>query len=126
MAEATAKKGTASLWQLTRGQRGMFLAALGALFVGTLLMYVAPQIVRISIDGILDSSKRAQQPPFVRSILTSIGADAHPHRALMLAACVIFALTSLGGVFMYLRDRWSSYASEQIARNLRMRLYDHL
>src|SRR5688572_28734963 len=121
------RNSTRALWRLTRGQRGRFAAALLALAIGATFMYVAPQIVWIAIDGILD--KRPQRDPLpgwaVRA-LALVDAANHPTRALILAGCAVLAATLIGGAFMYLRGRWAARASESIARSLRMRLYDHL
>jgi ATP-binding cassette subfamily B protein len=124
MSETKQKSQRSSLWQLTAGQRARFLAALVALFIGTALLYLPPQIVRAAIDGILD--RGVAQPRIVVNALSAIDATSHPQRALVIAALAVFLSTALGGVFMYLRGRWSTYASEQITRTLRMRLYDHL
>ncbi|WP_428938742.1 ABC transporter ATP-binding protein [Fontivita pretiosa] len=118
-------RNTRALWQLSRGQRGRFLAALVALAAGTLLMYAAPQIVRIAIDGILDN-KAHELPGWAARLLVVIDAAAHPHRALLLAGAAIVLVTTIGGVFMYLKGRWAAVASETIIRSLRTRLYDHL
>jgi ATP-binding cassette subfamily B protein len=119
-----AKKAGASLWRLTRGQRLRFFFALVTLLAGTLLLYLAPQIVRFAIDGILDQSARV--PRWVMSILAALDARAKPIRALILAGCAVLAVTLVAGVFMYFRGRWAAFAAESIARSLRMRLYDHL
>jgi ATP-binding cassette subfamily B protein len=117
------KKGLA-LWRLTRGQRGRFLLALVTLGIGTLLMYLAPQIIRIAIDGML-------RPPSERSAsagraLSFVDAANHPIRALILAGGAIVLVTLVAGVFMYLKGRWTAQAAESIARSLRMRLYNQL
>ena len=52
-----------ALWDLTRGQRSRFLAALVALAIGTLFLYVAPQIVRLAIDGVLAPEAERRHVP---------------------------------------------------------------
>jgi len=121
----TVTRNTRALWQLSRGQRGRFLAALVALAAGTLLMYVAPQIVRIAIDGVLDNQAH-ELPAWAARVLIAIDAAGHPHRALLLAGAAIILITATGGAFMYLKGRWAAIASETIIRSLRTRLYDHL
>lgn len=117
-----------ALWNLTRGQRSRFLLAILALAVGSFLMYVGPQIVRVAIDGIIVSSTEQQHalPGWASGALTSLDATNHPIRALIVAACAVVVATLVGGAFMYLKGRWAAQASESIARSLRMRLYDHL
>ncbi len=53
------------------------------------------------------------------------GAD-HLAANLWLAALTMLGLTAAAGVFTFLKVRWSAGASEQIARNVRNQLYDHL
>lgn len=112
------------LWRLTKGQRGKFSLALIVMGIGTLMLYVSPQIVRFAIDGVLDAQGRV--PSISQSILDAIDARAYPMRALIFAGIAVVAVTGVGGVFMYLKGRWTSQASESIARTLRMRLYDQL
>jgi ATP-binding cassette subfamily B protein len=132
MSDQTKSKGgssissTKALWRLTRGQRARFLAALVALTFGASLMYVGPQVVRFAIDGILERRADHPIPEWVDRTLTAIDAQGHPTRALILAGCAVLAATLIGGIFMYLRGRFAARASESIARDLRMRLYDHL
>jgi len=53
------------------------------------------------------------------------GADHLAHN-LWLAALAMFVLTAAAGFFTFFKVRWSAGASEEIARNLRNNLYDHL
>jgi ATP-binding cassette subfamily B protein len=112
------------LWRLSDGQRGRFALALIAMGIGTLLMYVGPQIVRFAIDGVLDPAGKV--PSFSRGILDAIDARNHPIRTLIVAGVAVVLVTLIGGAFMYLKGRWTSQASESVARALRMRLYDQL
>ena len=45
---------------------------------------------------------------------------------LLLSAVLAVAVTGMGGVFQYVRGRWSAIASEAIVRRLRETLYRHL
>src|SRR5947209_8742331 len=122
-----AKKNHRALWDLTRGQRGRFGLALLALALASLLMYVGPQIVRLAIDGILDHTKDpATLPRWIVRSAAALGAADHPRRALIICGCGVIVATLLAGIFMYLRSRLAARASESIARDLRMRLFDHL
>src|SRR3954449_5526359 len=122
--QASKLKKAAALWQLTRGQRHRFAYALGALLIGTLLLYLPPQIVRVAIDAILD--KGVAQSHWMMRLLDAIDASGHPRRALILAAIAVVIITAGGSTFTYFRGRFATLGSESIARSLRMRLYDHL
>src|SRR3954469_6811794 len=122
-----ATKNHRALWDLTRGQRGRFVSAMLALAVGSLLLYVGPQIVRVAIDGILDhTNDPATLPRWIVRCAAALGAADHPQRALILCGCGVIVATLFAGIFMYLRSRLAAQASESIARDLRLRLYDHL
>src|SRR5687768_15020733 len=118
---------TRALWNLTRGQRRRFAMAGVALVIGTVFMFVGPQIVRFAIDAFLDRSKPAGQlPDWMARGQAMLDATARPYRALFLAALGVFIASLISGAFMYLKGRFAAQASESIARSLRMRLYDHL
>ena len=117
-------KKIAALWELSFGQRSRFAAALAALLVGTVLLYLPPQIVRLSIDAVLD--KTSVQSSWMTRLLNTVDAWNHPQRALIFAGLAVVAITIFGSCFTYFRGRWTTFAAESIARSLRMRLYDHL
>ena len=94
-----------TLWQWMAGQRLRYACAIVALCIGTLLLYLSPLMIRAGIDSLAEQ-----------------GAT----RVLALAGAGVILVTGPGGVFTYLRGRWSAIAAERIARRLRDRLYDHL
>jgi len=114
----------ATLWRLTRGQRRRYALAVAAMGAGILLLYLSPQIVRESIDGIIDAAPGGRGSFILRAI-RRLGGNS-TGRALWIAGGCIVAATLFSGVFTYLRGRWAALASESIARQLRERLYDHL
>jgi ATP-binding cassette subfamily B protein len=98
------------LWRLTKGQRPLYAASIAVMGIGILLLYLSPQIVRETIDGVIKPKT----------------ADGDIGPTLALAGLAVIAVTLLSGFFTYLKGRWSAFASESIARTLRERLYDHL
>src|SRR5688500_14709812 len=122
--KTTAKLGKpSSLWHLTRGQRLRYLAAPVAMCIGIAILYLSPLIVRATIDGLIGGQPvDATQRLFVNSI-RSIATD---RLALLVAGLSIIAVTFIAGAFTYLKGKWAAIASEQITRQLRNRLYDHL
>ena len=113
-----------TLWQLTRGQRLRYVAAVAAMALGIGLLYLSPQIVRASIDGIIERKPTGRLGGLF--VIINRLAGQHPHRALLIAGMLVVAVTALSGLFTYLRGRWAALASESIARQLRERLYDQL
>jgi len=94
-----------TLWELTRGQRLLYGAAIAAMAVGYVFLNAVPLVIRDAVDKIEAGT---------------------PAERLWLAAVLIVGLTAVGCVFVYLRARWAAIASEGIVRRLRDRLYAHL
>src|SRR5687767_4583492 len=116
-----------TLWNLMEGQRLLYSAAVAALLVGVIFLYVPPLIVRASIDTLLTPNAPTNTPinALVLSILRAISGTSLT--ANLIASCVLILLdTALSGAFMYLKGRWAAFACESIAKRLRERLYDHL
>jgi ATP-binding cassette subfamily B protein len=115
---------TQTLWRWTAGQRPRYLSAIAAMAVGIALLYLSPQIISVTIDGVIDHKPAAQSGLILRAIRYLSGnADSH---ALWVAGALVVLVTAISGVFTYFKGRWAAFASESIARSLRERLYDHL
>jgi ATP-binding cassette subfamily B protein len=96
-----------TLWGLTAGERGRYLAAVVALGLGSAALFGVPLVARDVIDT-----------------LEREGALAPAHAAT--AAALVVGLTAVAGLFQALRGRWAAQASEGIVRRLRERLFAHL
>jgi len=120
------KSKISTLWELMRGQRPRYGAAVLAMGAGTALLYLGPLVVRAVIDGIIRGDRTAAGSRRVLVLIEAMGGQGSTSRALWIAAVCLVGLTAMAGVFTHLRGRWSAIASETIARRLRNRLYDHL
>jgi ATP-binding cassette subfamily B protein len=98
-------KSANTLWELTRGQRLRYGAAIAAMAVSYILLNAVPLVIRAAVDRV------------------EAGTSAN---RLWLAAALVLGLTAAGCVFVYLRARWAAIASEGIVRRLRDRLLAHL
>lgn len=96
-----------SLFELTRGHRLRYSAAILAMAVGTLFLLNVPNILRGTLDAL-----RQDRATYVGTLLSG--------------AAWIIGLNVLAGVFTYLRAKWAAEASEGIAQQLRHRLYAHI
>jgi len=96
-----------TLWALTSGQRGRYVAAIAAMAVGTVFLLLVPSIIQRTLDALM-------------------AGDADAAGILIPAALGIVAFNAIHGFFTYLRGRWAAQASEGIIANLRHRLYAHL
>jgi ATP-binding cassette subfamily B protein len=95
-----------ALWDLTRGHRGRYAAAIGALFAGVGIGMTVPLAVRRAIDDVVLGSAPTQQLP-------------------AMAALIVF-LTVLSAAAIYAKGRWAAEAAHGISRRVREHLFDHL
>ncbi|MCK5557753.1 MAG: ABC transporter ATP-binding protein, partial [Candidatus Hydrogenedentes bacterium] len=114
-----------SLWQLLRGNRLRYGAAIVSTIIATLFMFVLPRVFQGAIDFAIDG-KELDSPLFVRHLVAWIGPQDYWARNLWIITVSILALTCLSGVFTYLHGWLAASASESAAKSLRERLYDHL
>ena len=96
-----------------------------AMAVTNVFMFAAPLIGKYAIDVAHSRDLAAGIPALVALIERFDAQSPHiAHLALCAAASVL--LTAVGGVFLYLRGRWTAIASEAICRRLREELYRRL
>lgn len=112
------------LWQQMSGYRGLYLAAILAMFTQTLISFVTPLLASATIDYALSFEPREGSLP--AQIVGYMGGAEFVRNNLWVPALLMLAFTVLAGVFNYLKGRWAAKASEGIARRLKDRLYDHL
>jgi ATP-binding cassette, subfamily B, bacterial len=103
-----------TFWRFMKGQRLRYVAAIGAMFVAMLVLAERPVVFKVAIDHIIEG-KPAEG--FWAWFLTD---------NLWMAASAVVVVTTVSGLFMYLKGRWAGIASEAVARDLRNGLYDHI
>ncbi|NQU75086.1 MAG: ABC transporter ATP-binding protein, partial [Planctomycetes bacterium] len=114
-----------TLWQLMRGQRLRYGAAVGAMVLSTFFMYLHPLVARGVIDYVIEG-KELQAPTFLRQAVEKLGGRTVLGQNLWIAAIAVVLVTAIAGYFAYLKGRWSAMASESLCMRLRDRLYEHL
>lgn len=114
-----------ALWQITRGERLRYLAAIGALVVASSFLYLVPLVVKITLDSII-STEPIAVTGLISGAFELLGGYEFLRRNLWVPGLVIAAFAALASCFTYLRGRWSARASEEITHKLRNKLYDHL
>jgi ATP-binding cassette subfamily B protein len=103
-----------------------YLGSVGAMAINVCVSLVTPLVLAESIDAVIGQKRPLQLPAPILTWVESMGGRDFLVRNLWLMAGSLLALYLIGGLFQYLRGRWSAEASEDIAKNLRDRLYDHL
>ena len=113
------------LWAITQGQRLRYGSAMLAMAATNVFMFAAPLIGKYAIDVVHSRDVAAGIPALVA--LTERFDTQSPHIThLALCAVASVVLTAAGGVFLYLRGRWTAIASEAICRRLREELFRRL
>ncbi|HRP04307.1 MAG TPA: ABC transporter ATP-binding protein, partial [Opitutaceae bacterium] len=111
---------------LMQGQRLNYGIALLGLVSATAANYLVPLVGAATIDHAIGSKEPTQSSLLVRIVLDSIGGADSLRAHLWLAPVFMVLLTALGGVGSYLKGRFTSLASDGIARRLKDDLYDHI
>jgi ATP-binding cassette subfamily B protein len=113
------------LWQLMEGHRLLYLAAVGALLLSVIFSYIVPLVGRTIIDLVL-SDKTEGSEALTGYLLQLMGGSAYLKENLWIGAIAITLFAACGGIFSYFKGKWSAMASDDIAFQLKNRLYDHL
>jgi ATP-binding cassette, subfamily B, bacterial len=113
------------IWRLMEGQRLRYGMAIGALVLGSAILYLVPLVPQVVLDGIL-ATDPTKASPFVGRVVAEAGGREFLRAHLWLAGLAVLILTAASGLLTYLRGRWSTLASEAIARSLRLKLYERL
>ncbi len=115
----------ALIWRLMEGQRLRYGMAIGALVLGSGILYLVPLVPQVVLDGVL-AADPTKASPFVGRTMAWAGGREFLREHLWLAGLAVLLLTAGSGLLTYLRGRWSTLASEAIARSLRLKLYERL
>ena len=113
------------IWQITRGQRGLYLAAMLALIAASVFLYLVPLMPELAIDGLIgEETDRASAISLW--LIEQAGGKEFLSQRLWLVALAMILLAAIAGLFTYLRGRWTAIASERIVLQVRNDLFDQL
>lgn len=107
------------LWKYMANNRLLYLGAILSVGLASLAAISAPLVIRITIDNVIGDEPLVA-PLLVRSFVENIG------QALWVPGIVLIVITTFRGLFLFLRGRLSAQASENIAKNIRDRIYNHI
>lgn len=117
--------GLKKLFKLIKGNRLLYLMAVLSIAAATFLAMIGPKIIGITIDSII-GNKPLDAPKIVIDFIEYIGGKSVISRNIWICSLCLVSVMAVRGIFLYLRGRLSAQASENIARNIRVKLYDHL
>lgn len=113
------------LWNFMKGNRTLYMRAIIAVGIATLFSLIGPLVLRVMIDSII-GDKPMHMPGWLQSFIQSLGGRSVLSMNLWLGSLILVTLTVVGGIFLFLKGKWSAIASESIAKNIREQLYNHL
>ncbi len=117
------------LWKLMRGERHLYIFAVISVGLAALVNFIWPLVLRITVDNIIGSEELGGTTwidPLIKGIFDYLGGRSYLMRNLWICALFLVILAIIQGVVQFLKGKFSAKASENIARNLRNRLYDHI
>lgn len=113
------------LLKLVKGNRLLYVAAIVSIAMSTFLAMLEPMVIKTTIDSIIGNTP-LNVSPFIEKIIKFLGGKGVISRNLWICSLCLVALTVIRGVFLFLRGKLASRAAENIAKNIRVRLYDHI
>ncbi|MDD3213952.1 MAG: ABC transporter ATP-binding protein [Eubacteriales bacterium] len=125
------KQRKAILASLMKGNKLKYAGAIGAMVMSVAVSLVTPLMFAGTVDALVSASDgridaAVDLPAPIGTWFTAHGGIPYLMSHLWIIAAILIALYVVGGLFQYLRGRWTAQASERFCKTLRDRLYDHL
>ena len=111
--------------RLIARNRGLFSGAALCSLAAVTADYCTPLLLAETLDHYLSGLPSAM-PAFVNRWVDALGGPEYMARHLWIVGLLLVALSCLSGLSNFLRGRWQSQAGENVARDLRSQLYDHI
>ncbi len=109
----------------TRGLRGTYLLAVMTTFLGILFNFLAPQVIRVTVDSVIGNEPFAL-PDLLSNMLTAIGGREMLRSSLYICAGAILLCTALEGLFVLSSRLLMSHATESFVKRLRDSIFRHI
>jgi ATP-binding cassette subfamily B protein len=113
------------LWKYMKGNRLLYIGAVISIGFAAFFSTVIPLVIRTTIDSII-GDKPMSLPDLGIKFIKFLGGKSYLVQNIWICAILLVILTLFRGVFLFLKGKWSAVASENIARNMREKLYDHI
>ena len=117
--------------EFMEGSGFKYLGSVFSVAVSVLASFLTPLLIAGAVDAVTDTlngagANRVNLPGFLAGWFDARGGAEYLARHVWLVAALLVAVSLVGGLFQYLRGKWSAEASEAIAERMRTRLYAHL
>lgn len=108
-----------------QGYRKYLAIAAVCVLISVCASYAAPYVTSFTLDYVVQG-KVANMPAFLYRVVERIGGRAYLIQNIVICGAAFLSMTLLNGLFAYLRRKYTAYAAEGMAKQLRDRLYRHL
>ncbi|MBX4264781.1 ABC transporter ATP-binding protein [Clostridium estertheticum] len=113
------------LINLTKGNRVLYIVAVISIAAATFIAMLEPLIIKITIDSVIGNKPMDVIKP-LQKIIMAVGGKEVLITNLWICALSLVTLTCIRGIFLFLSGNFSARAAENISRNMRVKLYDHI
>jgi len=117
--------------EFMEGSLWKYLGSIFSVLVAITVSFLTPLLLAGTVDAITDmvagrANAPVNLPGFIAGWFEARGGVSYLTSHIWIIAGLMLGLNLIGGVFHYLRGRWTAEASEAIAERMRKRLYAHL
>lgn len=113
------------LLSFVKGNWGKISGSMASVIMAVAFRFVSPVIIAVTLDSVL-GSEPLNLPGFIVNAINNMGGTEMLARNLWICALALIVAMALRSVFLFSRGIWISVASENMAMNIRNRLYNHL
>jgi len=113
------------LWNLTRGGRLYYLAAVISLILSVTVGYLIPVVIQYSIDTVI-GGKVTNSGFIIQQLSHFIQLRSGPMNALLTCSLLVVILSLIQGLFNFVRGRMASKSAQNSARLLKNKLFNHI
>lgn len=120
------KVSIAPLWALIKRHWAMFLGAAIATIINVLIGFITPAMLAELFDHYLGDMP-SRFPAYINNAIQALlGSKDNVLNNLWMFGLALVIIQIIKGAFSYFKGIWCAYASEDSAKHLRDRLYDHI
>src|SRR6056297_1810073 len=113
------------LWNYMNNNKIKYLLSIIATGLAVAFSLTIPLILQVVIDYIL-VGKEVEGNMFVEKLFGFLGGSSYLINNLWMCGLLIILITAVQGIFLYYKGKFSAEASEDVAKNLREKLYNHI
>ena len=117
--------------EFMKGSGLKYVGGMVAVAISVLASLLTPLLIAGAVDAVTDTmngagAKPVNLPAFLSGWFDARGGSEYLAHHVWIVAAMLVGVSLIGGLFQYLRGKWSAEASEDIALKMRERLYAHL